>query len=100
MLSHEPSKNLRDWMGLPLYEITKTMVAERHRALADRPSAANHTLKFFRTVWNHARRTHDLPECPTMAIEGFDKTPNGTIIENLADDFDDRKAAKSIFLRR
>lgn len=61
--------HLKGWMRLPLDEISKSMVAERHRRLADRPSTANHVLRYFRTVWNHARRTHDLPECPTMAIE-------------------------------
>ncbi|MCK0104443.1 integrase family protein [Pseudohalocynthiibacter sp. F2068] len=75
--------HLKDWLRLPLDEITKQMVVERHRSLSDRPSAANHVLKYFRTVWNHARRTHDLPESPTMAIEWCDETPEGRIIENL-----------------
>lgn len=75
--------HLKDWMRLPLDEISKSQVVERHRSLADRPSTANHTLKYFRTVWNHARRVHDLPECPTMAIEWYDEKPAGTIIEDL-----------------
>jgi integrase len=75
--------HLRDWLKLPLDEITKSQVVERHRALADRPSTANHTLKYFRTVWNHARRTCDLPESPTMAIEWYEESPNGTIIDDL-----------------
>lgn len=77
--------HLKDWMGLRLDEISKSMVATRHGALADRPSTANHTLKYFRTVWNHARRTYDLPECPTMAIEWYEETPNGSIIDNLGE---------------
>ncbi len=77
--------HLKDWMGLSLDEITKSMAAERHRRLAGRPSTANHTLKYFRTVWNHARRTHDLPECPTIAIEWYEERPKGEIIENLAE---------------
>lgn len=76
-------RHLKDWLKLPLDEITKSMVSERHLSLADRPSTANHTLKYFRTVWNHARRIHDLPESPTMAIEWFEETPKGTIIEDL-----------------
>lgn len=75
--------HLKDWLKLPLDEITKAMVVERHRSMAATPSAANHTLKYFRTVWNHARRIHDLPECPTMAIEWFEEKPEGTIIEDL-----------------
>ncbi len=76
--------HLSDWMRLPLDEINKKMVVERHRKLAPTPSAANHTLKYFRTIWNHARRTHDLPESPTIAIEWFEEVPTGQIIEDLA----------------
>ncbi|SFM76445.1 Phage integrase family protein [Shimia aestuarii] len=75
--------HLKDWLKLPLDEISKSMAADRHRCLATTPSAANHTLKYFRTVWNHARRVHDLPESPTMAIEWYDERPKGTIIEDL-----------------
>lgn len=75
--------HLKDWMRLPLDEITKSMVVERHRSMAATPSAANHLLKYFRTVWNHARRIHDLPESPTMAIEWYDEQPSGAIIEDL-----------------
>lgn len=71
-------------MGLPLDEISKSMVAARHRSMAKVPSAANHTLKYFRSVWNHARRTYDLPESPTVAIEWFDEKPDGRIIEDFA----------------
>ncbi len=65
-------RHLMDWLRLPLDEITKPMAADRHREMAQIPSAANHTLRYFRTVWNHARRTYDLPECPTMAIEWYE----------------------------
>jgi hypothetical protein len=40
-------------------------------------------LRSFRAIYNHARRTGDLPECPTMAIEWFEDKPDGRIIENL-----------------
>lgn len=75
--------HLKDWLKLPLEEISKKMVADRHRFLADRPSSANHALKNFRTVWNHARRTNDLPEAPTIAIEWYEERPSGQIIEDL-----------------
>lgn len=74
---------LKDWLRLPLDEITKAMAVERHQSMAATPSSANHTLKYFRTVWNHARRVHDLPESPTLAIEWYDEKPNGSIIEDL-----------------
>lgn len=76
-------RHLRDWLRLPLSEISKAMVAERHRALSDIPSGANHVLRQFRSVWNHARRTHDLPESPTVAIEWYSEKPNGKIIDDL-----------------
>lgn len=76
--------HLKDWQRLPLDEITKSMVVERHRSLVKTPSAANHLLKTFRTVWNHARRVYNLPEAPTMAIEWYVERPNGTVIEDLA----------------
>ena len=77
--------HLKDWLKLPLDEITKKMVVERHRALGERPSTANHTLKYFRTVWNHARRTADLTESPTVAIEWYVEEPNGAIIDDLVE---------------
>ena len=77
--------HLKDWLRLPLDEITKTMVVRRHQDMAKTPSGANHVLKTFRAIYNHARRTHDLPECPTMAIEWFEEEPDGRIIEDLRD---------------
>ena len=77
------SLHLRDWMRLPLDEVSKAMVVERHSSLVAIPSGANHVLKYFRTVWNHARRVHDLPECPTMAIEWYPEAPSAEIIHDL-----------------
>ncbi|CAN0587527.1 unnamed protein product, partial [Ectocarpus sp. 12 AP-2014] len=75
--------HLKDWMRLPLDEISKARVAQRHASLAKTPSTANHLLKYFRTVWNHARRTHDLPESPTIAIEWFQEEPAGEVITDF-----------------
>lgn len=82
-LRQQFERHLKDWLRLPLDEITKSMVADRHRSLAATPSTANHTLKYFRTVWNHARRIHDLPDCPTVAIEWYAENPSGSIITDL-----------------
>ena len=76
-------RHLKDWLRLPLPEITKAMVVQRHREMAKIPSGANHTLRQFRSVWNHARRTFDLPECPTVAIEWYGEEPSGQMIEDL-----------------
>lgn len=43
-------KHLKDWLRLPLNEISKSMVADRHRSLAKFPSTSNHFLKGFRSV--------------------------------------------------
>jgi integrase len=76
-------QKLGDWLGLPLDEITRTMVVRRHGEMASIPSTANHTLRHFRAIWNHARRAHDLPESPTAAIEWFEEAPDGRLIEDL-----------------
>jgi len=81
---------LKDWLRLPLDEISKSMVVRRHQQLAANPSTANHALRYFRSIYNHARRTHDLPECPTMAVEWYEETPDGRVIDNL------RKWRKSV----
>lgn len=83
MVRQQLHKHLADWLRLPLDEISKGMVVSRHLQMAKAPSAANHTLRSFRSVWNHARRTHDLPESPTIAIEWFDEKPDGRVIEDL-----------------
>jgi hypothetical protein len=70
--------HLRDWMRLPLDEISKAMVVRRHQEMAGSPSAANHVLRNFRAIYNHARRTCDLVECPTMAIEWFEDPTRST----------------------
>lgn len=75
--------HLRDWLKLPLDEITKQMVVRRHQEMAAHPVNANRTLRMVRSIWNHARRTYELPESPTLAIEWFEEQPNGTIIEDL-----------------
>ncbi|WP_108838430.1 integrase family protein [Tateyamaria sp. Alg231-49] len=76
---------LKDWLRLPLDEITKAMAVRRHQQLAPYPSTANHALRYFRSIYNHARRTYDLPECPTMAIEWYEEQPDGRVIENLCE---------------
>ncbi|WP_106610356.1 tyrosine-type recombinase/integrase [Shimia abyssi] len=76
---------LRDWLRLPLDEISKSMVVRRHQELASKPSTANHSLRYFRSIYNHARRTHDLPECPTMAVEWYEEKPDGRVILDLMD---------------
>jgi integrase len=75
--------HLKEWLRLPLDEITKSMVVSKHGSLAATPSAANHTLRNFRAVWNHTRRVHNLAESPTLAIEWFEEAPSGEIIYNL-----------------
>jgi integrase len=75
--------HLKDWMRLPLNEISKAMVVRRHQEMVKTPSGANHVLRSFRTIYNHARRTYDLAECPTMAIEWYEEKPDGRIIEDL-----------------
>ena len=74
---------LSDWLNLPLNEITKTMVVQRHFEMRSTPVNANRVLRMFRSVWNHIRRTVELSECPTKAIEWFEEKPDLRIIDNL-----------------
>ena len=75
--------HMRNWLRLPLDEITRGMVVARHSELADIPSGATHLFRAFRSIWNHARRTSNLPEPPTLAIEWHDELPDGRVIEDL-----------------
>ncbi len=77
--------HLKDWLKLPLDEINKQMVVRRHQEMALHPVGSNRTLRMVRSIRNHAGRTHDLPESPTMAIEWFEERPNGTIIDDLSE---------------
>jgi integrase len=70
-------------MRLPLDEITRSMVVARHGQLAQIPVGANHMFRALRSIWNHARRTHDLQEAPTVAIEWYPEEPDGRIIGDL-----------------
>lgn len=68
---------LKDWLRPPLDEITKSMAVRRHQQLVAHPSTAKHALRYFRSIYNHARRTHDLPECPTLALKWYKEQPDG-----------------------
>lgn len=91
--------HLKAWLKLPLDEITRSMCVDAHDRISvermgkdtrGRPTkiggqrAANHTLKSFRSIYNHALKQHELPVCPTIAIEWHPEEPPKTVI----DDFD------------
>lgn len=100
---HQITKHLKSWLNIPLNEINRAMCAKAHARISvgtmgtDKlgrktkvggQRAANHTLKSFRSIYNHALRTHEMSVCPTIAIEWHDEEPPKTII----DDFDTWKA--------
>jgi hypothetical protein len=71
--------------ALPLDEINKAMVVRRHPG----PWLKRHPLcqscsSSFRAIYNHARRTCSVGQCPTTAIVVEDK-PDGRIIDDLKD---------------
>ncbi len=77
--------HLKSWLKMPLDEISKADSVRAHARVAKNGErGANHVMKSFRSIYNHARRVHDLPECPTIAIEWFEERPSQKII----DDFD------------
>ena len=76
--------HLAEWLSVPLDEITKADCVRAHARIAKTGErGANHVLKSFRSVYNHARRVHDLDECPTIAIEWFAEEPSQRIITDL-----------------
>jgi len=77
-------KHLESWLSMPLDEITKAHCAREHARIAKTGErGANHVLKSFRSIYNHARRIHDLPECPTMSIEWYPEPPSQKMIDDL-----------------
>lgn len=91
--------HLKAWLKLPLDEITRSMCVEAHDRISverkgkdsrGRPKqiggqrAANHTLKTFRSIYNHALKTFELPVCPTIAIEWHPEEPPKTVINDFA----------------
>lgn len=77
--------HLSDWLKLPLDEIDRRMVVERHMALHGHPTLANKMFKAFRTIWNNARRTSNLGETPTISIEWHAEKNDNPIIEDLTE---------------
>lgn len=76
--------HLNAWLPRTLDDITKSDCVAAHAKVArSGETVANHVLKTFRSIYNHARRVHDLPECPTMAVEFFTEAPSGKIIDDL-----------------
>ncbi|ADC71736.1 integrase family protein [Thioalkalivibrio sp. K90mix] len=56
-------KALSDWMARPVTEITRDMVARRHRKLGeDSPAFANLAFRYLRAVLNHASEAHAYPD--------------------------------------
>lgn len=58
---------------VPLNEISKSVIRSWHRKWGqDGPTAANHSLRLFRAIYNHALRTSDgLPTNPSFAVDQF-----------------------------
>jgi len=73
---------LSDWLDVPLRQLTRPMVRERHEAIANRayrpkkkdaarggPVAANKVMRYLRALWNTGRREDpELPEAPTAVL--------------------------------
>ncbi len=78
--------HLTEWLPMPLDEITKDMCVKAHERIAKTGErGTNHVLKSLRSIHNHAWRTHDLSECPTIAIEWLPEAPSQRIITDLTE---------------
>ncbi|MCF8719440.1 tyrosine-type recombinase/integrase [Nitrospina gracilis] len=60
-----------DWAQKPLVEISKSMVAEKHRALGDKrgPAYANLSMRFLRSVLNFAMAHYDSENGHSILLE-------------------------------
>lgn len=87
------NKYLNDWLDVPLKEIDRARVRDRHKGIAKKVAAGEYAAKdndgkprrrdgrdgkvtadavmhAFRAIWNRARRQHpELPECPTANVD-------------------------------
>ena len=47
---------LKDWLDIPINDITKSMISDRHARLTkDSPAQANASMRVLRSVWNYCR---------------------------------------------
>jgi len=76
-------KYLADWLDTPINEIDRRAVKARHLEISSKPVTANHVFQAFRSIYNHTRRSTDLPECPTSAIEWNREDRHQPVIKDL-----------------
>lgn len=58
------NSTLRDWLELPLANITKEMVERRHKAISDKghKGHADHTMRILRALFTYAMITYEKPD--------------------------------------
>jgi integrase len=56
---HAVERHLKDWLDLPLRDLTAEMIERRHRAIGG--AAANSTMRTLRVLWNLADERHPDP---------------------------------------
>ena len=84
LIEGQMRNRLSKWLQTPLDEITKAMCVSSHSCIAQTGErGANHVLKSFRSTYSHTRRTIDLAECPTMAIEWYEEQASMKIVDDL-----------------
>ncbi len=60
----------QDWQGKPLLEITKDMVAKRHRKLGEKSQArANLAMRFLRAIFNFAAGEYENAKGQSLIVE-------------------------------
>lgn len=61
-------KLVSDWLPLPINEITKRMVIDRHRELSDKPAQANAVFRVLRALFSFAVEVYGLDENPVKVL--------------------------------
>lgn len=69
-VERERNKYLAQWLDRSLRQITRTDCREFHAGLSaeNGPYVANRVLRHLRAAWNTTAREHDLPICPSIAV--------------------------------
>ena len=75
--------HIKDWMRLPLGEISKAMVVRRHQEMSGSPSAANHVLRNFRAIYSTPTGHVIWQSAQRWQSNDLKIKPDGRIIGNL-----------------
>jgi integrase len=75
--------HLKDWLDLPLVEITRDLCNRRHEKIGENNGTymANGCMRVVRAIWRRARRQYpELPESPTANVDFYEEKNRTAVI--------------------